>query len=97
MHNDTKDSGVSEGNTGWSSVSSFAAGPSFTSSQASFSSFSLAIPRIGSSRKAASDSFLSKPLGSKLDYKRKTRLAIALLFMTSDVVKEMSVLFNNIV
>ena len=81
------DNGASSGSgSGWSSISSPATGASLSSSRASFSSTSLAIPRIGSTRKAVSDSLLGHEPSEldKLSRGRKVRLAIALLFPPDD-------------
>jgi len=93
IHSGTTDSGVCEVNSGmWSSKSSFGPGPSAASSQTSFSSVCLPIPKIGSSRKAISDSLL---LNTQLNRARKVRLAMALLFLPSHDFKEMSVTSYN--
>jgi len=85
VHNDTTDSGVCEGNS--SVWSSFGANPSITNSQTSFSSVSLPIPKIASSRKAVSDSLL---LNVPVNRTRKIRLAVALLFLPCEDLKEIS-------
>ena len=84
----TTDSGYTEqtegsnGSTCWSS-SSLVDNRSGSTSQNSFGSFSLAIPRIPSARKAVSDSLLNnKP--SEGCGNRKVRLAVALLFLPSN-------------
>jgi hypothetical protein len=84
----TTDSGYTEQTEGsngsgcWSS-SSIADNRSGSNSHNSFGSFSLAIPRIPSARKAVSDSLLNnKPSEGRGN--RKVRLAVALLFHPSD-------------